>query len=284
MGWRGVLRSMSAASNRSRRANERAQRALDRAGSKVDAIEGQIDREIARDTEKIRQFEEKIRTKPISHGSLRFNRAERRFVFKSIADDSGALRWTIDISLTCDAAQWSGALVVGTLTLQPLEVCISQYGVVIAMEASRNGDGRPPKLLFKSDPARNRVYLSTGGKVYQALEGTFDSPDIDRTVLVAFPLPASDAQSGDIIIQTEHGNVHAHLVLSAGWSALAASNESVSEKFARQCEESLAPTRQQIAETRQMIHQKASGCALVVGGFLLSLTAVAGAIHQLVST
>lgn len=277
MGWRGVLRSVSAASNRSRRANERAQRVRERAGTKLDAIEDRIDRETARDAEKIRQFEEKIRSRPVSHGALRFDAAERRFSFKPIADDSGALRWTIDIAMTCDAAKWSAALIVGPLTLKPLEICVSEYGVFLALESSRNSDGRAPKLLFKSDPARNRVYLATGGRAYQALEGTIDSPDIDGTVLLAFPLPRSDAQSGELIVQTEAGKVSVQLeLLTAGWNALAAANESVSEKFARQCEEAFASTRGQIAETRQMLNQKASGCALVVGAFLVGVAAAIG--------
>jgi hypothetical protein len=276
MGWKGALRSFSAASNRSKRASEQAERSRDRAGARIDRIEGGIEAELARDRGKVEQFEAKLTARPITSGGLAFDAARSRWSFKALSDETGVMRWTLSVALDSDAATWSGPIAAGSLGLDPHAIAVSTYGVFVAFKRESTGTKKPPKLLYRSDPSRNQLYLTVEGVNYRAIEGTLDSPDIDGIGIVAFPLPDSDAPNGEIRLQTDAGTVSATVTMAqGGWRSLAAAESSLAKRFEEQADAVLAETRGQIEATRAKIAQKSSGCALVVAAFLLGSFAVA---------
>ncbi len=275
MGWKGALRSISAANNRAKRAQERAARTREKASTQIDRIEDRLEVELARDRARVEQFEAKTTARPITAGGLTYDPKADRWAFKQISDDTGAMRWTLNVALSSDRATWSKPIVLGALSLAPCAIAVSAYGVFVAFKCEVSGSNKRPKLLFRSEPTRNRLYLTVGDVNYRAIEGTIDSPDIDGVGVVAFPLPSSDSLTGEVRLLTDDGTLSTEVSLQTGWRTLASAEDSLAKLFEKHADAALAETRRQIADTRQKISQRSSGCAIFVGALMLGATAVA---------
>jgi hypothetical protein len=272
MGWKGFIRSASAASRRAQRETESRSRKIAKASDKLDRIEERLDHEVARDMDRVRQFEAALRERPISAGALKYEVRDSKWNFKPLSDQTGELRWSLGVSFASDSANFGTPLEFSGVKLLPTSIAVTTYGVYVAFV--RQGTAkRSAKLLYRSEPARNRIYLSVDGKNFRALEGTLDSPDIDGNVIVAFPLPQSDASVGEIRISDDGAPISMQVRLSESWSSLAGRTQSIVDQFEAQANQAFAGHRKQIEQVRGKLKSN-SGCSVVIGSLLvLSATA-----------
>lgn len=272
MGWKGFLRSASASGRRVQRESESRSKRTAKASDKLDRIEERLDQEVSRDMDRVRQFEAALRERPISAGGLKYEVQDSKWNFKPLSDQTGELRWSLGVSFASDPAEFGPPLEFAGVKLSPTAIAVTTYGVYLAF-VRQGAAKRSAKLLYRSEPARNRIYLSVDGRNLRALEGTLDAPDVDGNVIVAFPLPPSDACAGEIRISDDGAPISMQVGLSESWSALAGKTRSIVDQFEVQANEAFAGHRKQIEQVRSKLKAN-SGCSVVIGTLLiLSATA-----------
>lgn len=204
MGWRGVLRSVAAASRAADRERQRGDRALQRGHDQIDRVVGKLDAEVERDLQKLQRFEEKLRAQPLSASGLRYE-SDGQWVAKQLRDDTGMITWKMDLGIKSDGFSGGGAVADANRTYELVALAATRWGVLTAFRVSVAAVGvpqRPTKLFKRADPGTNRLVLVCNGVLYRALEGQLDRDvpaGASEFALVAFPLP-KDA-SADLSIQ-----------------------------------------------------------------------------------
>lgn len=195
MGWRGALRSAIAASRAAERDSQRRARALQRGHDQVDRVVDRLNAEVERDMEKLGRIEERLYVKPLSASGIHYDAETRRWAFEKMGDQTGGLKWSLDLGFPSDSVAATKTVVDGVRSYEFVDLAATRWGVFVAFRVSNVEEGsRPTKLFNKSNPSENRLFLQSGGTRYRALEGQIDkavpAPGGD-IALVAFPLPKS---------------------------------------------------------------------------------------------
>ncbi len=193
MGWRGVLRSAIAASRATERDRQRRTNAASRAHDRIDRIVDSLETETERDLDKLRRLEEKIHAKPISASGIQYDPETRRWAFKQLGDNTGQLKWTLNLALTSDAISADSPIIDAGRTYELLAASATRWAVFAAFKVSTNiANGRATKLFNKTNPLANKVLLTSNGVSHRALEGQLDLElpiPGNGIAIIAFPLP-----------------------------------------------------------------------------------------------
>src|SRR5688572_14813927 len=176
---------------------------------------------------------------PFSAGGLKFDGT--RWSFKSLSDQTGSMRWTLNTTFGSDAAVWSGDLDLPGVKLHPEAIAVSSYGIFVAFSSSVAPGKKPPKLLHRSDRRRNALLIEFAGKETVALEGTVDTPDIKGLGVVAFPLPETIGRTFRIAAVLASGRHTIDVELEADPSTLSAESKNMVDQFDSQVRSALQP-------------------------------------------
>lgn len=165
--------------------------AASRLHGQVDRIVNKLDSEMERDLNKVAQLEEKIFAKPVSFGEAKYDPKSDMWKFRTLVNDTGQLKWKLDVSFRSDATT-SGAIVNdGKRTYELIAIAITRWGVLLAFQISDDGQSKSTKLFNKTDPLKNKVFTNIGDKAFQAIDGNLDlelSSATPATGVAAFPL------------------------------------------------------------------------------------------------
>ena len=194
MGWRGVTRSLIAASRAAERNRTRHSNAVHRASNTIDKASSRLESEIAREIERVLQLETKMVAKPITFGELTYSPVTNDWSSKRFADNTGAIKWSFALKFSVDAAI-HGTLDNGGQVYELMAMAATKYGVLLAFKITGAADGRPTKLLNKTSPAANKVFLIADGAAHRAIDGDVSSQvPIGSSLIatIAFPLPPGE--------------------------------------------------------------------------------------------
>lgn len=193
MGWKGTLRSMNAASRRTRLAAERRSRAVSQIQSRATTTLAALSREIEKEIDRIEKYEEKVSTQPSKTLGLEHD-AQTGWTTTPFKEQTGKLTYTVKYtppSIT-DAVFEPQAVDIGGVQISPRALSVSQYFTAIAFDAtaSADGGGRILKLTFPKNPESSRIALaSPTGDVFTPLDTNLDGrlfAGTKRTGVVAF--------------------------------------------------------------------------------------------------
>ena len=136
MGWKGTMRSISAASNRAARASDRRSRAVSKIHSKAGSVLAALDAEVEKELQRIRKLEEKVCEQPIKALQLWYEGggAVQTAPFK---EQTGRITYSIQYKPpTQDVSFEPGAVEIGGITITPRAVSVSQYFTAVAFDAT----------------------------------------------------------------------------------------------------------------------------------------------------
>lgn len=282
MGWRGVLRSAVAASRAADRDSQRRARAVQRGHDRIDRLMDGLDTEVERDLERLRKFEEKIYIKPLSASGISYDPRTRGWAFKPLRDDTGKLKWSLDLELQSEGTPSSGSATEAGRTFEVIEVTATRWAVFVACRISTAFDGgKCTKLFNKTNPSANRLTLVSGGVRYRALEGQLDM-DIpipgEDIALVAFPLPkvCGDDLAIEFLFKSGASRIPVAVASRAAFSD-AANMPSLVDRMREQLTAHTNPLRQHASRTKEEIAQAASS-----GGGAMALIIVLGVVFLMI--
>lgn len=196
MGWRGVTRSLVAASRAAERERVRRVNALERIQSQVDRVEYGLDSELARDLDKVARAEKKLANSPISSGGVRYQPADDQWALKPLSDETGKVTWSAQIAFK-SAATSSGVVARDNgRTYELIAVAVTRWCVLVAFRVGNTmGSARPTKLLNRTNSINNKVFMIADGVSQRALDGDLDAQiptDSSAVAVVAFALPSGN--------------------------------------------------------------------------------------------
>jgi hypothetical protein len=161
-----------------------------------------VDAEFEREMQKVASLEDKIRAKPILASGIQYDTAADSWFMKRFGDEAGTIKWGLRLEFTPANATFGDAVCGGNRTYHLLSVACTKWAVYAAFELSANtSQEKTTKLLSRTDPTRNRVFLISSSSRLQAIEGTLDlelfgpHPAVG---LVAFPVPQGSAKNVSI--------------------------------------------------------------------------------------
>lgn len=271
MGWRGALRSLSAANNAAQREQKKRLNAAARAHGQIDRLIGQVERELEGEVAKVAELENKIRLKPLSASGMTFDPSTGRFNLKKIGDDKGKIIWEAQVGFDSDPATWTPGVVDGARGYQPIAITTTRLGVFVAFMVSQIAEGpKATKLFSKTDASKNAVFLNVNGHRYQAIEGQLDLPlfgPAPAIALVGFPLPNLVFQAASIDFHFKAGPARIAIGFADPNIFLQPlTGQSLADQVRAMLEEQYHPARQQAEQLKAQIAAKAksSGCLIIV--------------------
>lgn len=286
MGWRGVTRSLIAASRAAERENARRANAINRARRNVDKVSDRLDSEIHRDLEKIGLLDIKMAEKPISFGEIAFRPETNDCYSRQFADNKGAIKWSFALKFTPEVAV-SGVVEDGCRTYELTAAVLTRWGIVLAFKISLSGSGRSTKLLSKSNPANNKIFLIADGIAYRAIDGDLDMqlpPGTSNHGVVAFPLPPGEPSDLAVEFVLRGGSSRLQIPAFPDAAFDKARNEpSLVDMVKSEFEKATASTRAEVASAHAELDEKASTgggwwwVAILVGVIVLIGTCSNGA-------
>jgi hypothetical protein len=271
MGWRGVLRSMAAASRAAERDRQRREQAVQRAHDQVDKTVDRFDQEVERDVAKIAAIEQKVLAKPLTASGIAYNPETQRWSFKEIVDNTGQLTWKLALEFSSDQVVADKAVADGPRAYELIAFAATRWASYAAFRVSISAVGPATRLFNKTNPANNRVFLTSTGTSHRAIEGQLDVdvPIPGSTIaLVAFPPFKSAAVDLSIDFLLKGGT--ARMQLSAPSQTLfshAAATPSLVERFRTKMSERVDDVHGQARNTKAKIEKlrnSGSGCLVVL--------------------
>jgi hypothetical protein len=251
-----------AASRAAERDSQRRQRAFQRGHDQIDRIVDRLESEIERDLEKIRKIEARILANPISASGMRYNEQDRRWSLKELADNTGNIKWSLDVNFGADAIASDTSITNGGRIYDLIAAAATRWAVFVAVRVTAASNGRPTKLFNKRDSTANKVILKSGGVLYRALEGQLDIelpiPGSD-VAIVAFPLPKGQAADVAIEFLLKNGTSRMPLrVENASLFAEALTSKTLVEQAREKFEAQTAPVKAQATEVKADLVKKAN--------------------------
>lgn len=261
MGWRGVTRSLIAASRAAERENARRTNAINRARQNIGRISDRLDSEIRRDLEKVGLLDIKMAEKPITFGEIAFRPDTNDCYSRRFADNKGAIKWSFALKFTPEVAV-SGVVEDGCRIYELMAAMLTRWGVVLAFRISVRGSGRSTKLLSKSNPANNKIFLIADGVAYRAIDGDLDTqlpPGTSSHGVVAFPLPPGEPLDLAVDLVLRGGSSRLQIPAFPDAAFDKARNEpSLVDMVKSEFEKATASTRADVASAHAELDEKAS--------------------------
>lgn len=285
MGWKGTMRSISAAGNRAARASERHSRAVSRIQSKAGSVLAALDSEVEKELQRIEKFEEKVSAHPVKALQLWYeNGAWSTAPFK---EQTGRITYSVQYKVPSqDVSFTPGAVEIGGVTITPRAISASQYFTAIAFDASpaAGEGGRVLKLVYPNKPEASRVAIaSPTGEIFNPLDTNLDGrlfPGTTRAGIVTFEPFTAGVDWFEILFeapprkgQAEGDTVRVRVTaptMSADMAAcLAGPNilENLTEQLRAQQQQAHANVAEQVKKATS------SGCSVVVALALLGTAA-----------
>jgi hypothetical protein len=147
-------------------------------------------------------------------------------------------------------------------------VAVTRWCALIAFRVTSLSGDRPTKLLNKTNPANNKVFLITDGVPNQALDGDLDAQiptDSSVVAIAAFPLPAGEPSELSIEFLFKAGAVRIPLPsLAPTTFAEARTAPTLVDIVKAKLTEATAETRAEIAATRTELEKRASSSSALV--------------------
>lgn len=180
MGWRGAMRSLSAAARRAEREQQRQANQEARLHRKAQSLLDSLSHEAERSLRKVEAFEEKIYQAPVKTLKLRYDESDA-WICQPLVEQTRQLSYSIGPRFVSDAVSFGPTTIEfeGRL-FSLLAFCATEYAtfVAIAVENSkRPGAGRKSRrILNKSNPEESSVFLISDEQVFYAFDGNIDGP------------------------------------------------------------------------------------------------------------
>lgn len=262
MGWRGVTRSLVAASRAAERDRVKRANAIERAQRQVDRVADNLDSELARDLDKVARAEQKLTSKPVTLGGASYQPADDQWSLKRLADETGKLTWSAQITFKSDATSSGTVAADRGRTYELIAVAITRWCVLAAFRVSSTGDARPTRLLNKTNPTANKVFLISDGSSQQAMDGDLDAQiaiDSSTIAVVAFPSPSGEPSELSIEFQFRDGASRISLPsLAPQTFAKARTAPTLVDIVRSKLTEATTETRSEIAATRAKLEERSS--------------------------
>ncbi len=249
MGWKSFVRSSEAR----RKKNEKFNTSLVNEGQK--------------ELNKIRNFEDKILTKPISGAGLKFF-PPSRWEMNGIEDHSGKITFSFQPKFTTDALTFSADSVgFEKRTLRLISCCISQFGTYLAFNISYSPDvpgKKTTKLFSKTKPECSLIALRSGSQVWFPIDAKLDFQLIPNSIfvgLVAFEPFSEPVNSFEIVFipsDTSKDDDPEPLIITVSGNALP---EAISKANS---EKSIMSTFQEQLDSKIKANLSKSGCMIIL--------------------
>jgi len=267
MGWKSFVRGSEARRKRSEKFNTSL------------LNEGQ------KELNKIRNFEEKILTKPISGAGLNFF-PPSRWEMNGIEDHSGKITFSLQPTFPSDAFTFSADSVgFEKRNLKPISCCISQFGTYIAFNISYSSDvpgKKTTKIFSKTKPESSLIALRSGSQVWFPIDAKLDFQLIPNSIfvgLVAFEPFSEPINSFEIVFipsDTSKDDDPEPLLITVSGNSL---SEAISKANS---EKSLVKTFQEQLDSTIKTNLSKSGCMIIL--FSTLFPALCGILAIILST
>lgn len=262
MGWRGVTRSLVAASRAAERDRIKRANAIERAQRQVDRVADSLDSELARDLDKVARAEQKLTSKPVTLGGASYQPADDQWSLKRLADETGKLTWSAQITFKSDATSSGSVVSDRGRTYEFVALAATRWCVLVAFRVSSTSDERPTKLLGKTNPTANKVFLIADGSSQQAMDGDLDAQiaiDSSSIAVVAFPSPSGEPAELSIEFHFKDGASRISLpTLAPQTLTNARIAPTLVDIVKAKLGEATASTRSEIEATRAELQERAS--------------------------
>lgn len=254
MGWRGVTRSLIAASRAADRAREKRARIVHRAQDKLEKDSDRMESEIRRELGRVSELEQKLRARPISYGQLEYNPKDGTWTSRQFGDNTGQVTWSFRVKLPTDS-YGDGLITEKGRDYELISIAVTRWFVLMAFRVTDAHSGRATKLLNKTNPGNNKVFLVADGVAIRAIDGNLDidvPTGASFVAAVAFPTPSGAPQNISVEFMLKEGPARIeYLRIPVSAFDIARTQESLLLAVEKKINEAMQKTRSTIASCKE---------------------------------